>query len=211
MRLIATVVQTQPGRSLDFTTSLAGFAATAGMAIVDPPVLASMAFGAPWATGILRGALIDAAIGAGVEVPLQTVVQFGRKQFGEKPSLLQGASAVAAAGVGGFALSALLRSGVRGTQFVARETRELLRRSEGLENPDSAVRDAQAYLRRQADLGEASPFGDTPAARAEHAERLSEAPEAVRAGRRPATPERPVHTVRRGVTQTRPHEGKFPA
>ncbi len=153
-------------RTVDWPVSLAGHAATMGMAVIDPPVLMSMAFGAPVASGILRGALIEAAIGAGVEVPIQAVVQFGRRQFGEKPSVLEGASAVAAAGGGGFALSALLRGGLRAVRPLARGTRELLRRSERLEHPDASVRAAQDYLRRQADLEEASPFGDTPAARA---------------------------------------------
>ncbi len=42
---------------------------------------------------------------------------------------------------------------------------------------------AERFLRRQVELEDASPFGATPAARAEHAARLSEAQVALREGR----------------------------
>ena len=48
------------------------------------------------------------------------------------------------------------------------------------------MRDALSFLRRKQDLEDLNPLGDTPAGRAEHADRLDAALEAARTGR-PAT------------------------
>lgn len=179
-------------RTVDPLVSITGFLATMGTAIVDPPILASMAFGAPWASGVLRGALIDAGIAAGVEIPVQTVVQLGRREFGEKPSFGEGLAAVVAAGGGGFLFSSLIRGGVRGVSG----TRALLNKSRGLPAKRAEVRAAETYLARKVELEESSPFPDTPRAREEHTVRMSEAQRAVRESRTPDIPDRPAHPVR---------------
>lgn len=185
-------------RTIDPLVSAAGFAAQMPVAVVDPPVLMSMFFGAPYASGILRGALIEAGIAAGVEIPIQAAVQLGRRQFGEEPSLGEAAMAVGAAGGGGFVLSSLIRGMGRGGAVVARGTRNLLQRVQGLppSRRTSSVRSAEAYLGRMAEAEEMSPLPDTPAARAEHARRLSEAEMALRESRAADMPDRPAHTPR---------------
>lgn len=166
-------------RSVDFPVSTAGVLATMGTAVLDPPILLSMALGAPAATGILRGALIESGIAAGVEVPVQTFVQLGRRQFGEEASLGEGLTAVAAAGAGGFLFSALVRS----VGPALSGGRALLDRVRNIPNKSSEVKTAEAFLNRVVEAEDATPFPDTPRGKAEHAERLSEAEVAVREGR----------------------------
>ncbi|MHC4716870.1 MAG: hypothetical protein ACYS5V_07870, partial [Planctomycetota bacterium] len=187
-------------RTVDWPVSAAGHLATMGTAVVDPPILMSMAFGAPYASGILRGALIEAGIAAGVEVPVQTAVQLSRRQFGEEPSFSEGLAAVAAAGGGGFLFSAALRS----LRPAAHGTRALLERVRNLPNKRAEVRAAEEYLARKVDLEDKSPFPDTPRAREEHELRMSEAERAVREGRPPDIPEKPAHPVRATVKEAAP-------
>ncbi len=70
--------------------------------MTDPPVFASMFFGAPWATGILRAALIEAGAAGGGELLAQIGIQTSRTAFGEEPDIEEAATAVgvAAAGAG---------------------------------------------------------------------------------------------------------------
>ncbi len=174
--------------------SVVAFAIETGVMLLDPPVLASMAFGAPWATGILRGALIDAGIGAAVEVPIQASLQATRARLGERTSLSEAAFNVLSVGAGGFLFSGLIRGGVKGTRGVVRTVRDRrLARTR-------AERDALAFMERQIDLEDATPFDrDRPAARAEHETRLSEAQLAVREGRAPRQ-EEPRAPLRRELT-----------
>jgi|GEM_PF-4792083 len=103
--------------------AIAAFATTAVASLLDPPVLASMAFGAPAATGILRAAAIDAGIAAGVEVPIQAIVQASRRRLGEQTSLSEAAINVLTVGAGGFLFSGLLRGGARGTKALVKAAR----------------------------------------------------------------------------------------
>lgn len=180
-------------RGTGIPASLGGFLGTAAAVLADPPVLASMAFGAPMATGILRGALIDAGINVGVEVGVQAAVQSERREFGERPSLSEASQAVLAAGAGGFLLSGLVRGGVK----AARPARGLLQKARGLKRKSAEVKDAEAYILRREDMLDESPFEDSPLGRAEHSTRFDDAFTAIREGRvsfqgRPRSPVRDV-------------------
>ncbi len=59
--------------------------------------------------------------------------------------------------------------------------RALLKQAQGARG--SLAKAAERFLRRQVELEDASPFDTAPAARAEHAARLSEAQVALREGR----------------------------
>ena len=59
--------------------------------------------------------------------------------------------------------------------------RALLKQARGIRG--SLAKAAERFLRRQVELEDASPFHAAPAARAEHASRLSEAQVALREGR----------------------------
>ena len=58
---------------------------------------------------------------------------------------------------------------------------------------------AERFLRRQVELEDASPFDAAPAARAEHAARMSEAQVALMGGRPARMAEVPRAAVRKGV------------
>jgi hypothetical protein len=154
-------------RSRGFLTNLAGFLGTAGAATIDPPVLLSLGFGLPFSSGIITGALVDAGIGIATETLIQTGVQLERREFGEEPDLREAALVVAAAGGGGFALSALIRGGVKGTKA-------LVARSKGMPEQfrTSDVKAAEDYLTRQHELEASNPFPDSPAGKQLHAETL---------------------------------------
>ena len=103
-------------REFGLAANLGAFVGTAGAIMTDPPVLASMAFGAPAATGILRAALIEAAAAAGGEVLAQSGIQLGRRQFGEEADLGEAALAVATAGAGAGVMAPVVRGGVAGVR-----------------------------------------------------------------------------------------------
>jgi len=80
---------------------------------------------------------------------------------------------LAAGGAG--VLAPVVRGGAAGV-------RALLKRAKQTEVQGSLAKSAERFLRRQVELEEASPFHDAPAARAEHASRMSEAQVALREG-----------------------------
>ena len=184
-------------REISFGAKAGAFIGDAGTAMVDPPVLASMFFGAPAATGILRAALVEAAAAGAGEVVAQVGVQLGRKQFGEQPDLGEAALSVAAVAGGAGVLTPVVRGGVAGV-------RALMQRAKSLPTKSSLTRAAERVLRRQVELEDASPLEPTPAGRAEHVERLSEAQIAVREGRPVRLPERPRAAIREDVAAPEP-------
>lgn len=98
------------GLSTGWGSSLGGFAGTAVGAMRDPINAISLAFGAGAASGIVRTALIEGAVGAGSEAAIQGL-NYGFKQeidpnFGIRDALYE----VAAAGAGG----AVLGGGIKG-------------------------------------------------------------------------------------------------
>ncbi len=65
-------------------------------------------------------------------------------------------------------LAPVVRGGAAGV-------RALLKRAAGIEDAGSLAKATERFLRRQVEMEVASPFDAAPAARAEHAARLSEA------------------------------------
>jgi hypothetical protein len=159
-------------RSHGFLPWIAGMGGTTAAALADPPIFLSMAFGAPWATGILRGALIDAGIGIVAEAGVQTSVQLGRRQFGEEPDVGEALTTVGAVGAGGFLLSGALRGGVKGTKALVQKARGL---PERFRTPE--VRAAENYLAQQNEVRDSNPFPDTAEGLALHDELLRQAHE----------------------------------
>jgi len=100
----------------DTLGAIAAFGGSAAAFLIDPPVLASMLLGAPFSTGVLRGALTDAAIAGAVEIPIQAKVQLTRERLGEGGSFGAGLANVATVTAGGFLLSGALRGAVKGSQ-----------------------------------------------------------------------------------------------
>lgn len=192
-------------RTIDAPVTAAGFGATAAAAMTEPLVISSMAFGAPFSAGILRTALIEGGIAAGTEVPIQMMVQAKRQKFGEEASLSEAMTAILAAGAGGFLFGGL----VRGAMQAPGGVRALLQRSREL--PDnlrtSEVRSAEAYLERVIEAEEATPFVDTPQARAAHDERMTASARALEEdGRVADLPPAPQRVVRQ-AEPSEPVEG----
>ncbi len=79
--------------------------------------------------------------------------------------------APAAGGAG--VLAPVVRGGAAGV-------RALLKQARARGATGSLTKAAERFLRRQVELEDASPFGATPAARAEHAARMAEAQVALR-------------------------------
>lgn len=188
-----------------------GFAATAGATLgmggailTDPPVFASMFFGAPWATGLLRAAVMEAGAAGAGELVAQAAIQSSRRQFGEEPDIGEAALAVAIAAGGAGVLAPVVRGGAAGV-------RALLRRAKTVPIKGALPRAAERFLRRQVELEDTSPFDGTPVGRAEHVERMTEAQVALREGRPARMAETPRATVREDVAKgTDPGIFEFP-
>lgn len=182
-------------REFGFAANAGAFLGASGAIMTDPPVLASMFFGAPWATGILRAAVIEATAAGAGEAVAQLGIQGGRRQFGEEPSIGEAATAVGIAAGGAGLLAPVVRGGAAGV-------RALLKRAKSLPVKGSLTRAAERFLGRQVDLEDASPFPDTPAGHAEHAQRMTEAQVALREGRPVRMSEAPRATVREDISQS---------
>ncbi len=89
-------------------------------------------------------------------------------------------------------LAPVVRGGAAGV-------RAQLKRAQGSGIKGSLAKAAERFLRRQVELEEASPFHDAPAARAEHAARMSEAQVALREGRPARMADAPRAAVREDV------------
>ena len=96
-------------------------------------------------------------------------------------------------------LAPVVRGGAAGV-------RALLKRAERVQSTGSLAKAAERFLRRQVELEDASPFDAAPAARAEHAARLSEAQVALREGRPARTAEVPRAARREDVTVAGPRQ-----
>ncbi|MEE8506807.1 MAG: hypothetical protein V3S40_11380 [Kiloniellales bacterium] len=184
-------------REIGFGANAGAFLGTAGAIMTDPPVFASMFFGAPWATGLLRAGLIEAAaVGAG-ETLAQIGIQTGRRQFGEEPDIGEAVASVAIAAAGAGVLAPVVRGGAAGVRALLKRGKRLPVRA------GSLAKAAERFLRRQVELEDASPFNAAPAARAEHAARLTEAQVALRESRPARMAETPRAAVREDVASRR--------
>jgi len=143
--------------------SVGSFVGSMSAVIADPLVFPTLALGAPWSSGVLRGALIDAGIGAASETVVQGLVQTGRQQFGEDIDVTEALTNIGFAGVGGFALSGLLRGGVKGTRALLDRYRKI---PEEFKTPEREA--AAKYLTRKTELEDANPFPDNARGKAVH-------------------------------------------
>jgi len=82
--------------------------------MADPPVLLSMFFGAPLATGLLRASLIEAGAAGAGEALAQLAIQSSRRQFGEELDIGEAAMAVGIAAGGAGVLAPVVRGGAAG-------------------------------------------------------------------------------------------------
>jgi hypothetical protein len=162
-------------RNVDFSGQLAAMSADMAATVSDPLILLSMGVGAPVAAGIVRTALIEGAIAAGVEVPIQAAVQATRPSFGEQVSVGEAALNVGTAAAGGAVFAGALKGGIRGLTKISQQPsvyNQLPRH----------VRDASDFLARKTEMEDQTPFVRTNDGDALHVQRYSEAQTAVKRG-----------------------------
>jgi hypothetical protein len=150
-----------------------GFVGGIGAAMLDPPNLATLPFGAgevqaglkgfAAARAVLKAAAIDGTINAAVEASSQPAIAAWQKELGRRYGLGDAAENVALAFVGGTALSGLIRGGVRGVKgakdYVGSVSADILDRIASSEKLPASVRDAAAFMSRQAHIDESAPPG----------------------------------------------------
>ncbi len=111
------------GREIGFAANAGAFLGTAGATMLDPPVLLSMAFGAPWATSLLRAAVIEAGAAGAGEAFAQIGIQGGRRQFGEEADFGEAVTAVGVAAAGAGILAPVVRGGAAGVRALLKRAR----------------------------------------------------------------------------------------
>jgi len=119
--------------------TLGDLAGTMAAVMVDPINIATMAWGAPAAAGILRTAMIEAGIAAASEAGIQAMVAPQKKELGIEVSLGESATNVALAAAGGGVLGG-------GIKALAKGARALMGRAERL---PLHVRDASRVVQHQ--------------------------------------------------------------
>lgn len=144
---------------------IGGFVGTTGAATIDPPVLASLPFGAARGAGILRTALTEAGIGAATEVPVQAVVQSQRSRLGLESGVERAIENIAAAGIGGGIIGAAGRALGRGVEKIgsnrfqdAEQARQAFSRETRRQNP--VLDDAIRTIEREREIRARNPFPD---------------------------------------------------
>lgn len=137
--------------------------------ILDFPNLATLPLGAgeiqsglkgfAAARAILKAAAIDGVINAGVEVASQPAIMEWQKELGRRYGFGDAAENVAMAFVGGTALSGLIRGAGRGLNYAGSVSADMLDRIASSEKLPASVRDAAAFMSRQAHIDESAPPG----------------------------------------------------
>ncbi len=135
-----------------------------GGAMADPILLSSLLIGAPWSTGVIRTAMIEAGIGLTVEVPIQAAIQVGRQQFGEPIDVGEAATNVLIAGLGAGVFAGGIKAVIAGGKRLIASGRA-----------SQEVRDAVDNLVDLEASMASNPFPDTRGGRSAHISRLEEA------------------------------------
>jgi len=148
---------------------------TGGMigVMTDPINAASMLLGAgevkaglsgwAYARAVVKAAAADGAINAGVEAFQTPDVMKWQEMIGHRYGFKEAASSIALAGVGGFAISGILRGTVpavkRSADFAGSASSFLLDKVSSAKVLPKSVRDSAAYLSRVAHMEEGAPKG----------------------------------------------------
>lgn len=153
--------------------TIGGFTGSIVGAMIDPPNLVTLPLGAGEvkaglkgfraARAVLKAAAADGTINAGIELAEQPAMAAWQKELGHRYGFGEAAGNVALAFTGGTALSGLIRGGVRGlkgaSDYMGSVSADMLDRISSNEKLPSAVRDAAAFMSRQAHIDESAPPG----------------------------------------------------
>jgi len=179
-------------RGTGAAAGLGQFLGTASAIATDPPVLASMLFGGPASSTVLRAMAREALIAGATETAIQPQIQSARLRAGLPGGVVQGAQNIAMAAGGAGLLTGLFRGGVAGYRSL---------RGKAMEFAPATAADADAarYTERFSDLQGSNPLAETSRGAVEHVERLSAAQERLydleggpRLTDEPAVPARPL-------------------
>jgi hypothetical protein len=166
-------------RPQDFSSAAGFFLGDLWGAVTDPLNIGTMLFGAPAASGILRTALIEGALGTASQAAIE-VGTFGTKQEMDPTYTARDAAAnIGMAGAGGAVIgggAVALGKGIRGLAGQARRLADRTGRRD--------LRDAANVLEREAEIEEANPFrGAGVDGEVAHREASRKAAEDIEAGR----------------------------
>ncbi len=153
--------------------TMGGFIGSATGAIIDPVNLATLPFGAgevqaglkgfQAARAVMKAAAVDGVINAGVEVMQTPLAMKWSEEMGHKYGFGEAAESVALSFVGGAGLSGLIRGAVHGLNrpagYLGSVSADILDRIAASEKLPVFVRDAAAFLSRQAYIDDAAPPG----------------------------------------------------
>lgn len=163
---------------------------------LDPPVVATLPFGAGGGATIGRAIILEALVGGTTEALMQPKIQAYRGDLGLPAGLLQGAENVGMAAAGTGALAGIIRSGAKGISLLRKSNRELVEEFDrAVPKPTAEQKGARDALEVAVEAEEANPLPATPAGRAEHQERLAESLAAAEDGRPSPVPDRPASPV----------------
>lgn len=142
-----------------------------GAAAVDPINAATMFFGAgeiqaglkgfAAARAVMRAAVIEGTINAGIEAATQPTIAAWQKELGHRYGFAEAAENVGLAFAGGAALSGLIRGGGalirRGADYSGSVSADVLDTIASNEKMPQNVRDAASFMSRQAHIDESAP------------------------------------------------------
>lgn len=144
---------TTGGATAAFLGSMVGVA-------TDPPVLASLPFGAAAGTGILGTMAAEAAIATAIEIPLQAVVFDNKRTLGSPYTMTEALANVVTAGVGAGALSGLVKGIGRGGSAAVEAWRRRNAPAHGRaqRTPTAQEVEGATILEREAEIASDSPL-----------------------------------------------------
>jgi len=200
---------------------IGSFAGQMSGAMTDPVNLVTLPLGAPASAGILRTALIEAGIGAGVESVIQPDVQEFRKQAGLDSGFVPALENVTAAAGGRAVIGAGIKAVARGLETPAgrsmtgavndaagyvkdiagKKLVNLFDNTIKVPTPDQQLaRDMQAHI---SDVNASSPLdAAAPGAIEEHNSRLTQVMQALQADQPVEIPETPAAPVSQGTLKS---------
>ncbi|MGI9491370.1 MAG: hypothetical protein ACR2QF_02985 [Geminicoccaceae bacterium] len=144
---------TAGGATAAFLGSMVGVA-------TDPPVLASLPFGAAAGTGILGTMAAEAAIATAIEIPIQAIVFDNKRTLGSPYTLTEAAANVALAGVGAGGLAGLVKGIGRGGSAAVEAWRRRNAAAQGrpARQPTAQEVEGATILERESEIASDSPL-----------------------------------------------------
>ena len=186
-------------KGADWKGDVGAFTGMIGASVVDPPNLASMFIGAGAASNLLRTIMVEAALGAAVELASQPGIAAWKRELGVEFTAGEAVGNVVGGAVGGGIGGGALKVASMGIGRVLGLWRKA--RAQGLVAETAETRAAESVLDQVDEVLARAPE-QTVEGQAQHVERLKAAEEAIARERAPEPVEpvvEPPKPVRRGA------------